>query len=99
MNHCVGSYSNNCQKGNISVWSMQVEDAEGGPYRVMTIAVNNGSRSVSQARGKYNALPSGRTPNGRQRAMQKSYRRYLRHSKRILYLWREQEGLAMSSFV
>jgi len=99
MHHCVGSYSSNCQRGNTSIWSMQVTDAESErPYRVMTIAVNNRGRSISQARGKYNALPSGKTPNGKQRALERSYRGYLKDSKRILRLWREQEGLTMSSY-
>jgi len=98
MHHCVGSYSNNCQRGNTSIWSMQVEDATGGPYRVMTIAVNNGSRSVSQARGKYNALPSGKTPNGKRRALERWYQSHLKESRRILRMWREQEGLTMSSY-
>ena len=94
--HCVGSYSNNCRKGNISVWSMQVQDDEGGPYRVMTIAVQNKSRRINQARGRFNALPSGKTPNGR-RALERRYQGYLHHSRKILHAWREQEGLTMSA--
>ena len=63
----------------------------------MTIAVNNLNHHVSQARGKANALPSGKTPDGRKRAWERSYAYFLRESRRILYLWREQEGLTMSS--
>ena len=97
MNHCVSSYANNCLKGSASIWSMQVSDGKTSPHRVMTVAVNNKSRVISQARGKYNALPSGKTPNGRRRAFEKAYAYYLRQSKRILSLWREQEGLRLSS--
>ena len=96
MGHCVGSYAQNCQKGNTSIWSMQVGFESGPPYRVMTIAVN-GSRRITQARGRYNALPSGKLPNGsKKKAIGRDYAACLRHSKHILYLWREQEGLTMS---
>ena len=64
MNHCVSSYANNCLKGSASIWSMQVSDGKTSPHRVMTVAVNNKSRVISQARGKYNALPSGKTRTG-----------------------------------
>ncbi len=97
MHHCVGSYANNCQRGKTSVWSMQVEDTEGVNLRVMTIALKN--RNISQARGKYNALPSGKIRSGKQRAMAKLYREYLKQSRRILHLWVEQEGLLMPRYV
>ena len=96
MHHCVGSYANNCKKGNISVWSMQVTPPDGETHRVMTIAVQNGSRSITQARGKCNALPSGKTPSGKRKDFSKEYERYLRRSRNVLFLWREQEGLSMS---
>jgi len=96
MHHCVGSYWNNCKKGNISVWSMQVTGQDQQTHRVMTIAVQNRSQSIKQARGKCNALPSGRTPSGKRRGFNKEYERHLRKSKHVLFMWREQEGLSMS---
>ena len=98
MHHCVGSYANNCQKGNTSIWSMQAEDAEGKQHRVMTIAMNNGSRSITQARGKYNALPTGKTRSGKQRRMEQWYRDLLKRSGHILHLWGGQEGLVMANY-
>ena len=96
MHHCVGSYAKNCKNGNISVWSMQVTPVDGEEtYRVMTIAVQNRSNSISQARGKCNALPSGKTPSGKRTGFNKEYERYLRRSRNVLFLWREQEGLSM----
>ncbi len=95
--HCVGSYANNCQRGKPSFWSMQVEDTEGVSLRVMTIALKN--RNISQARGKYNALPSEKIRSGKQRTMAKLYREYLKQSRRILHLWVEQEGLLMPRHV
>ena len=97
MHHCVASYANNCRKGNTSIWSMQVSAEGTKPQRVMTVAVNNQSKTVTQARGRFNALPNGKTPNGRRRGFEKLYSYFLRQSKRILFLWRQQEGLAMST--
>ena len=96
MHHCVGSYANNCKNGRTSIWSMQVTTPERETHRVMTIAVQNGSRSITQARGKCNARPNGKTPNGRRRDFNKHYERYLRKSRHVLFLWREREGLSMS---
>ena len=75
---------------------MQVTTPEDETLRVMTIAVQNGSRSITQARGKCNARPNGRTPSGKRRDFSKEYERHLRKSRHVLYLWREQEGLSMS---
>ena len=99
MHHCVGSYWNNCKKGNVSVWSMQVTGQDQQTHRVMTIAVQNRSKSITQARGKCNALPNGRTPSGKRRGFNKEYERQLRKSKHVLFMWREQEGLSMSKNV
>jgi hypothetical protein len=64
MGHCVASYAGNCKSGKISVWSMRVAEGDAAPKRVMTVSVHNNSRRINQARGKHNALPSGKTPNG-----------------------------------
>ena len=96
MGHCVASYSANCRTGKISVWSMQVSEGDGSPRRVMTISVQNSSRRINQARGKYNALPSGKTPNGQKKALEGTYRYHLKQSRRILRLWQEQEGMTLS---
>ncbi len=95
MHHCVASYANSCRRGSVSIWSMQAEDAGGRAHRVMTIAVNNKGRTITQARGRHNALPSGKTPRGKQQVMERTYRARLRESRRILRLWREQEGLTL----
>jgi hypothetical protein len=95
MGHCVASYANNCMKGNISVWSMQVQEPDEKPARVMTIAVLNRARRINQARGRFNALPSGKTPNGK-RITEHKQQLYLRHSRKILHDWREQENLTMA---
>lgn len=96
MHHCVGFYAGNCRSGRISVWSMQVQDEEGAEHRVMTIAIS-GTKRITQARGKFNALPSGKTPNGKRKALERKYQGYLSHSRKVLREWREQEGLSMAA--
>ena len=95
MHHCVASYANSCRRGNVSIWSMQAEDAGGRAHRVMTIALNNRGGTITQARGRHNALPSGKTPRGKQQAMERTYLNRLKASRRILRIWREQEGLTL----
>jgi hypothetical protein len=65
----------------------------------MTVAVNNQGKTVTQARGRFNALPSGKTPSGRRKSFERAYSYFLRQSRRILFLWRQQEGLSMRSKV
>lgn len=60
MRHCVGSYSFSCGSGNISIWSMYSVDYFAAKRRLLTIEVNNKNKSISQARGKYNARPTGK---------------------------------------
>ena len=96
MGHCVASYAGNCKSGKISVWSMRVAEGDLAPKRVMTVSVHNNSRRINQARGKHNALPNGKAPNGHKRALEGSYRNYLKQSRRILRLWQDQEGLTLS---
>ena len=96
MHHCVASYASNCRRGSKSVWSMQVETPEGDRFRVLTIAVRNGSRRLAEGRGKHNALPikSGRNP--KQKKLERVYRELLGKSGKILNMWMEREGLARS---
>ena len=96
MHHCVASYASNCRRGSKSVWSMQVETPEGDRFKILTIAVRNGSRRLAEVRGKHNALPikSGRNP--KQKSLEKAYRQLLGKSGKILNMWMDQEGMARS---
>jgi hypothetical protein len=58
MHHCVGSYSYSCSSGRCSVWSMKVRNPDNSLVRLLTLEVDNSSRSIRQSRGKYNALPN-----------------------------------------
>ena len=93
MNHCVASYVNNCRRGNTSIWSMQAQEKAARPHPVMTIAVQNGGRHISQARGRRNALPRGKDDQFRR--LQSSHKYYLSRSRHALNRWMEQEGLTM----
>jgi hypothetical protein len=56
MKHCVGSYASSCSRGVSSIWTLEVEEAE-GVRKVLTIEVNRQARLICQARGKCNAPP------------------------------------------
>ncbi len=59
MHHCVGSYANSCKSGMKSIWTMEfTTPGYKIPNKVLTIAVENATRRISEARGKYNARPS-----------------------------------------
>ncbi|MBA7634563.1 hypothetical protein ES703_42149 [subsurface metagenome] len=52
MKHCVYSYDERIASGKVSIWSLQ-KDSE----RKLTVEVENSSRTIVQAREKYNRLP------------------------------------------
>jgi hypothetical protein len=57
MRHCVSIYQQDCVRRQISIWSMRVE-TQRGQYRALTIEVDLPRRTICQARGKCNRLPS-----------------------------------------
>jgi hypothetical protein len=59
MHHCIVSYSDQCADGNTAVWSICAEKA-GSTERenVLTVALDIHSRAVTQAVGRYNAVPN-----------------------------------------
>lgn len=99
MHHCVRSYAMSCRSGKQAVFSLQLSVAEGGepapvPDRIMTIALNPRTRSITQARGRFNATPSGHIPQGqRGRGLGDMYRACLRRSRSVVYQWADREGL------
>jgi len=99
MRHCVGSYAGRCQKGHTSVWSVQVVVENERPRRVMTVAVDNKRKRVSQSRGKFNAEhwieDEGAGPNvsRRMRKLNRHDRMILIRSNRVLGMWLRQEGI------
>ena len=80
--------------GHMSIWSLRLQYASGRIQPVMTIAVDNQTRRITQARGKHNALPEGRQQAGPAKDVSKSYLAMLSYSKRMMKVWKQREGLS-----
>lgn len=98
MSHCVGSYAPRCRNGSTSVWSIQLIVEDDKPLRVMTVAVNNRKKVVSQSRGKNNAphWVEDRGPRSREnqaRRLNRNNRTLLMRSNKILGMWLRQEEI------
>jgi hypothetical protein len=102
MSHCVASYSGQCARGSVSIWSLQAESGRySEPIRVMTIAVHQ-NRTITEARGKRNALP---TRSGENR-INRSYARLSAEEERLLNRgwavmerWASAERLSMPAYL
>src|SRR5690606_27946337 len=57
MKHCVATYAGSCARAHSSIWSVEVETRE-GTAKMLTVEARNNTRSISQARGKANRLPT-----------------------------------------
>lgn len=107
MGHCLSSKA--VSLGTTSVWSVQVRDGS-RTRRVLTVAIDIAHRSVSQARGRFNANPDrdidgprinldegggGDRFKGR---LSPRERELLRQSHRVLRLWLDRETIAYSKY-
>jgi hypothetical protein len=63
MHHCVASYAHSCVSGRTSIWSLKRYDTLGNIDRLLTLEISNTQRMITQARGKYNKLPTERDMN------------------------------------
>ena len=98
MNHCVVSYADQCAEGKTSIWSigLQRRGAEEREH-VLTVAVDIAENEVTQARGRYNALPHKRPKAAKLQKMGAGgYLDMLNRSDRILGMWIERERLRRS---
>lgn len=57
LKHCVASYARSCAQRQCSIWTMELERAE-GTEKLLTIEVRPAARAIVQIRGKYNRLPT-----------------------------------------
>lgn len=57
MHHCVASYAEGCVRRISSIWSLQIE-TRSGRHPVLTVELHLPSRTVVQARGKFNRWPT-----------------------------------------
>jgi hypothetical protein len=60
MGHCVYSYGHAVVSGAASIWVLTMEDGTGptGRWVMLTIEVRNHERSIVQARGRFNRMPT-----------------------------------------
>jgi len=61
---------------------------------VLTIAIDNKKRQITQACGKFNLQPHGKISKAKHRKTDGPYQILLRESGRIMAIWRAREGLA-----
>ncbi|MBX3185666.1 MAG: PcfJ domain-containing protein [Labilithrix sp.] len=56
MGHCVYSYAWRIERGDTSIWSVQMEDGRGetGNWHMVTLEVRNDLKRLVQARGRFN---------------------------------------------
>ena len=57
MGHCVRTYAKSCHAGQKSIWTMEMEDAD-GRHKVLTIEVLLADKVIQQVRGRRNRLPT-----------------------------------------
>lgn len=57
MNHCVASYIGKCVAGSSSIWTLEAYPTRMAPKKQLTIELNS-SKTIVQARGKCNRLPT-----------------------------------------
>lgn len=58
MGHCVYSYAGRIERGETSIWSVQMEDGHGetGRWHMATVEVRNELRRIVQAKGRFNRV-------------------------------------------
>jgi hypothetical protein len=94
LDHCVVSYSNQCADGKTSIWSIALQRwGRNLRENVLTVAVDTKSKTITQARGRYNMLPNGKLSKSQEQANLGSYVKMLKRSAHVLKLWSEREQL------
>lgn len=90
MGHCVYTYAKSCRNGSTSIWSLGLEDGKGHRHRILTIAVDPRSRTITQIRGRYNALPNSKNKKN----LERSYQKLLLRSQKVLGQWMSREFIS-----
>ena len=93
MHHCINTYARRCLKGEFSVFSLQLSFPDKLPQRVLTIAVNNERRTVTEYRGKYNLRPFDKKRTAQKHWNERPYLYFLQQSPRILRMWMDREEI------
>lgn len=90
MGHCVYTYANSCRNGSTSIWSLGVEDGQGRRHRILTIAIDPRTRTITQIRGRYNVLPTAKSKKN----LERSYQKLLLRSQKVLGQWMSREFIS-----
>ena len=90
MGHCVYIYAKSCRNGSTSIWSLGVEDGKGHRHRILTIAIDPRSRTITQIRDRFNALPNAKNKKNLERA----YQKMLLRSQKVLGQWMSREFIS-----
>ena len=95
MHHCAYSLAKKCKSGATSIWSLSVKLGTGRRVQVLTVAVEPTSRRITQARGRYNALPTTDVRQQRKGGIDKAYANLMVGGRAILGRWVQREGLQL----
>ena len=68
-------------------------EAEQERQGVLTVAVDNQERTITQARGRYNAVPHGSNRSVKIQRIGKGYLQLLEASAQVLRQWQDRERL------
>lgn len=96
MNHCVVSYSSRCADGHAAIWAIYAR-REGQDERegILTVALDVETRTVTQARGRYNMDPARPTRITRRKKDETpGYVELLMQADSVLNRWVQRERLA-----
>ncbi|NKB71427.1 MAG: hypothetical protein GKR89_30510 [Candidatus Latescibacteria bacterium] len=95
MHHCIVSYWDQCVEGNTAVWSICVQGQEAAEREnVLTAALDIQSRTITQARGRYNAMPNQRPHSAQTKQEAPSgYFLLLSRANIVLNRWVKRAGL------
>ena len=58
LHHCVHAYTATCRRGRASIWSLRCTDHRGRDRRELTIEIDPRTRTIVQARGKWDKKPT-----------------------------------------
>ena len=62
MGHCVYSYAGRVERREVSIWAVTMKDGLGetGRWAMLTVEVQNDTRRIVQARGRFNRAATPR---------------------------------------
>ena len=62
LNHCVATYANSCKNGRSTIWTLDCQTEE-GTEKLLTIELDQKTKTIKQIRGKRNRLATEKEKN------------------------------------